>query len=59
MKCKPDYEFIVTSSNHIEIRKKNGEFLSSICCKECLPELETAIKKLKKQIKRYKEKKII
>jgi hypothetical protein len=48
MKCKPDYKFLIvkTADNkYIELRTKSGEFIQSICCRECLPELKKVIKK--------------
>jgi hypothetical protein len=53
MKCKPDYEFIVVSSGHIEIRTKTGEFVSSVCCEECLLELKKTIKKFERWLKKH------
>lgn len=48
MNCKENYEFVVLEElGHIEIRHKNGTFVSSVCCRECVGELENAIKRLK------------
>lgn len=55
MKCKPEYKFVVAGET-IEIRKKDGSYdpddksCVSICCPECLPDLEEAILELKKKI---------
>jgi hypothetical protein len=38
-------KFIVSDDGrHLELRMKNGEFISSICCRKCLPKLKRAIK---------------
>lgn len=50
--CNPKNKFIITSDGYIELRTKEGQMLSSICCKKCLPQLETIIKKFKNQNKR-------
>ena len=50
MKCKPNEEFIVTETGHIEIRNKDGTFIYSIACKHCLKELKKAIKELESNL---------
>ena len=50
MKCKENYEFVVLDElGLIELRTKKGEFISSIACRKCIPELEKAIAKIKKE----------
>jgi hypothetical protein len=58
MKCKKGYKFVIVAGQHIEIRKPDGTFESSVCCKKCLPELEMAIRIFKKEIKRKEHKKL-
>lgn len=51
MKCNPNREFVIVGENEwIELRKKNGEFISSICCQECVEDLEKIIKEFKKNM---------
>lgn len=53
MKCNKDLMFVITYNSYIEIRnKKDEKQLASICCEECLPELEKIIKKFKKMLKK-------
>lgn len=43
------WKFVIVGDN-IEARyKENGEFVHSVACKKCLPELERIIKKFKKE----------
>jgi len=48
--CNKKHEFIVNENiGHIELRiKGKGEFVRSVACKKCLPQLKNAIKKLEK-----------
>lgn len=49
MKCKKEYEFVVLEAlGHIEMRTKTGEIICSVCCLDCVKDLEKAIKKLKR-----------
>jgi len=51
MKCKSDYEFRIVGENEwIEIRHKDGSFVSSVCCQECVDELLDVIKKFKEKV---------
>lgn len=46
-------EFIVLEDiGHIEMRYKSGKFVFSICCINCVEDLEKAIKKLKRTVKK-------
>lgn len=50
------YKFIISDFNCIEARNKlNGEFQHTICCENCLHELEKQITKLKKILSKVKE----
>ena len=47
MKCKAGWKFVVVN-NMIELRKPDGQYHSSICCRKCLPELKKAIEEFER-----------
>lgn len=51
---KTDKFIILEEVNHIELRTVENNFVRSICCEKCLPDLEAAIKKLKQVLRKQK-----
>jgi len=55
MRCNKNIQFIITETKtnlYIERRFKTGEYISSVCCKKCIIDLENAIKKFKQKRKK-------
>lgn len=45
--CNKNHKFVVISLGYIELREKDtGNFVRAVACKDCLPQLKIAIKKL-------------